>query len=170
IILQIWMNSVDIGTMADITKNQISLALIVIVFTTTMIASNVESSTDNLVFASRGHHHHDHFNHHSDQDIGQSTHQHQHSFCLSAGAGSPVTASCNNAAGSANFNTGNNGLASDHGGNGRSNQDIGQSTHQHQHSFCLSAGAGSPVTASCNNAAGSANFNTGNNGLATTHR
>jgi ABC-type nickel/cobalt efflux system permease component RcnA len=114
--------------MVGITKNQIALSLIVIVFATIMITGNIKSSIDNSAFASRNHHHHSnnhhHHHHHSDhfnnpddkssntsQKIDQSSHQNQNSFCLSAGAFSPVSASCNNTATSANFNTGSNGAA-----------------------------------------------------------
>ena len=66
----------------------------------------------------------------------------------------------------ANANAGGNGAASDNSGNSGTHQRIGQSGHQHQHSFCLSAGANSPVSASCNNAAANANTNAGGNGAA----
>jgi hypothetical protein len=157
--------------MSYVTKNQTSLALIVIVFTTIMIAGTIVSAADNLAFASRNNH--NHFNHFNDkssnnhQRIGQSSDQRQHSFCLTAGFGSPVSASCNNTAASANANTGGNGAASDNNGNIGTHQKVGQSGHQHQHAFCLTAGAGSPITGACNNTALHANANTGSNGAAT---
>jgi ABC-type nickel/cobalt efflux system permease component RcnA len=106
--------------MTMISKKQAYISMLVFAFATIMITGYIStSSLDNLAFASRNHHHSHHHPHHHDnkssnthQRIGQSGHQHQHSFCLSAGANSPVSASCNNAAANANDNTGGNGAAS----------------------------------------------------------
>jgi hypothetical protein len=159
--------------MSHVIKNQTSLALIVIVFTTIMIAGTIVSYNDDLAFAWR--HNHNHFNHFDDkssnnhQRIDQSSVQRQHSFCLTAGFGSPVSASCNNNAASANANTGGNGASSDNDGNSGTHQKIGQSGHQHQHAFCITAGISSPITGSCNNTALHANANTGGNDAASGH-
>ncbi len=155
--------------MSYITKNQTYLVLIVIVFTTIVIAGNIVSAADNLAFASRNDHHHFDKSSHNHQRIGQSSDQRQHSFCLTAGFGSPVSASCNNNAASANANTGSNGASSDNDGNSVTHQKIGQSGHQHQHAFCITAGISSPITGSCNNTALHANANTGSNEAASGH-
>jgi hypothetical protein len=109
--------------MTVITKKQSPISLLVVAFATIIIAGTIAAnSADDSAFASRNHHH-GHHNHHSghhnnkssntNQQIDQSSNQHQNSFCLSAGAFSPVSASCNNTAASTNLNTGGNGAASD---------------------------------------------------------
>ena len=154
--------------MSHVIKNQTSLALIVIVFTTIMIAGTIVSYNDDLAFAWR--HNHNHFNHFDDkssnnhQRIDQSSVQRQHSFCLTAGFDSPVSASCNNTAASTNANAGSNGAASDSNGNSRTHQNIDQSGHQHHRTFCITAGADSPIVGSCNNSALHSNANAGSNG------
>jgi hypothetical protein len=150
--------------MSYVTKNQTYLALIVIVFTTIMIVGNIVSAADNLSFASRNDHHHFDKSSHNHQRIGQSSDQRQHSFCLTAGFGSPVSASCNNTAASTNANAGSNGAASDSNGNSRTHQNIDQSGHQHHRTFCITAGADSPIVGSCNNSALHSNANAGSNG------
>ena len=99
------------------TKKQSSISVIVIAFAAIMIAGTFAvNSADNSAFASRNHHHPGHHNNKSsntNQQIDQSSSQHQNSFCLSAGAFSPVSASCNNIAASTNVNTGGNGAATD---------------------------------------------------------
>ena len=110
--------------MTIITKKQSSISLLVVAFATIMIAGTIAAnSADDSAFASRNHQHFGHHNHHSGhhnphrstphQQIDQSSSQHQNSFCLSAGAFSPVSASCNNIASSTNVNTGGNGAVSD---------------------------------------------------------
>jgi ribosomal protein L40E len=139
-----------------IIKRQSSLTLIVLVLTTLMIAGTIFSASsddNNLVFAKK-----------HKQSIGQSNKQHQKAVCLSAGANSPISASCNNSALAANANGGGNAAASSgHGSHGGSDQSIGQSNEQHQKAVCLSAGANSPISASCNNSALAANANGGGN-------
>ena len=99
-------------------------------------------------------HNHDHFNHFDDkssnnhQRTESMSNQRQHSFCLTAGFGSPVSASCNNTAASTNANAGSNGAASDSNGNSRTHQNIDQSGHQHHRAFCITAGADSPIVGS----------------------
>ena len=132
--------------MTIITKKQSSISVLVIAFATIMIAGTIASnSADDSAFASRNHHHSGHHQHHHsghhqhhhsghhnnksfniNQQIDQSSSQHQNSFCLSAGAFSPVSASCNNTAASTNVNTGGNGAASDNSDNSGTNQQIYQ--------------------------------------------
>ena len=77
-----------------ISKKQAYIPMLVVAFATIMITGYIStSSLDNLEFASRNHHH-DNKSSNTSQRIGQSGHQHQHSFCLSAGANSPITGSC----------------------------------------------------------------------------
>ena len=100
------------------------------------------------------------------QKIDLSNKQSQHSMCVSAGAGSPIGNSCNNAAASSQTNNGGNGAASSGSGASGSSQKIGLHNSQKQHSICVSAGAGSPISGSCNNAAVSSQTNNGGNGAA----
>ena len=79
------------------------------------------------------------------QKIDLSNKQSQHSMCVSAGAGSPISG-CNNQASSSQTNNGGNGAASDGNGGSGSSQKIGLSNKQSQHSMCVSAGAGSPIS------------------------
>jgi hypothetical protein len=145
--------------MSSITKKQSSLALVVIVFATILIAGKIlTSSSDNTVMAKK----HKKGTH---QKIEQSNHQSQKATCLTAGANSGISGSCNNTAAALNANGGGNGAASNGKGSG-SDQKIGQSNHQKQKAVCLSAGANSPIITSCNNTAVSANANGGGNGAA----
>jgi hypothetical protein len=141
-----------------IIKRQLSLTLIVLVLTTVMVAGTIFSaSSDTIVFAKK---------HKNNQKIGQSNEQKQKSVCLTAGANSPISTSCNNSSVSANSNNGGNAAAlSGHDG-GNSKQKIGQSNEQKQKSVCLTAGANSPISTSCNNAANARNDNNGGNGRA----
>ena len=84
-----------------ITKRQLSLTLIVLVLTTIMIAGTIfsASSDDNVAFAKK---------HKTKQSIDQSNKQKQKAVCLSAGANSPISSSCNNSALAANANGGGN--------------------------------------------------------------
>ena len=75
-------------------------------------------------------------------------------------------AACNNTASSSQTNNGGNGAASDGNGGSGSSQKIGLHNSQKQHALCVSAGAGSPVTASCNNHATSTQANNAGNALA----
>ena len=139
-----------------IIKRQLSLTLIVLVLTTVMVAGTIFSaSSDTIVFAKK---------HKNNQKIHQSNEQKQKSVCLTAGANSPISTSCNNSAVSANSNNGGNAAAL--GGHGNSKQSIGQSNEQKQKSVCLTAGANSPISTSCNNAANARNDNNGGNGRA----
>ena len=116
--------------MSYITKKQSSLALLVIVFATLLIAGTILSSTvtDNSAFAKK----HKKGTH---QKIDQSSHQSQKSFCVTAGANSGVSGSCNNAASSTNTNNGGNGAASSGGSGHGSNQKIDQSITNHKSHF-----------------------------------
>jgi|SRR3954452_20203688 hypothetical protein len=140
-----------------IIKRQLSLTLIVLVLTTVMVAGTIFSaSSDTIVFAKKHKHH---------QKIGQSNEQKQKAVCLTAGANSPISTSCNNSVVSANSNNGGNAAAL--GGHGNSNhQKIGQSNEQKQEAVCLTAGANSPISTSCNNAANASNDNNGGNAAA----
>ncbi|HEY6534731.1 MAG TPA: hypothetical protein VIY08_02830 [Candidatus Nitrosocosmicus sp.] len=173
-------------------KNRTSLVSMIIVFTAIMIVGSIATSADNIVFGFRHHHNFHHFGHFGhfgppghfghfgppgyfpyqrsliDQSIDQHSVQHQHAICLSAGAFSPISSSCNNVAQSANHNAGGNAGFADHSGNSRFGQSIDQSGIQHQHAICLSAGAFSPVTSSCNNVASHQNNNLGGNAAAST--
>jgi len=121
-----------------------------------MVAGTIFSaSSDTIVFAKK---------HKNNQKIGQSNEQKQKAVCLTAGANSGINRSCNNAADARNDNNGGNAAAS--GGHGDSNQKIGQSNEQKQKAVCLSAGANSPVSASCNNALVAGNRNNGGNAAA----
>src|SRR3954470_3080484 len=138
-----------------IIKRQLSLTLIVLVLTTVMVAGTIFSaSSDTIVFAKK---------HKNNQKIGQSNEQKQKAVCLTAGANSGVDRSCNNAASARNDNNGGNGAASGGRGHGGSDQGIGQSNNQKQKAVCLSAGANSPISGSCNNAASARNDNNGGN-------
>src|SRR4051795_2502445 len=139
-----------------IIKRQLSLTLIVLVLTTVMVAGTIFSaSSDTIVFAKK---------HKHNQKIGQSNEQKQKAVCLTAGANSPISTSCNNSSVSANSNNGGNAAAL--GGHGDSKQSIGQSNEQKQKAVCLTAGANSPISTSCNNSVVSANSNNGGNAAA----
>jgi hypothetical protein len=139
-----------------IIKRPLSLTLIVLVLTTVMVAGTILSaSSDTIAFAKK---------HKNNQKIGQSNEQKQKSVCLTAGANSPISTSCNNSSVSANSNNGGNAAALS--GHGDSKQKIGQSNEQKQKSVCLTAGANSPISTSCNNAANARNDNNGGNGRA----
>jgi len=139
-----------------IIKRQLSLTLIVLVLTTVMVTGTIFSaSSDTIVFAKK------HKNH---QKIDQRNEQKQKAVCISAGANSPISTSCNNSAVSGNANGGGNAAAL--GGHGDSNQKIGQHNSQNQKAVCLTAGANSPISTSCNNAANARNDNNGGNGRA----
>jgi uncharacterized membrane-anchored protein len=121
-----------------------------------MVAGTIFSaSSDTIVFAKK---------HKNNQKIGQSNEQKQKAVCLTAGANSPISTSCNNSSVSANSNNGGNAAAL--GGHGDSKQSIGQSNEQKQKAVCLTAGANSPISTSCNNAANARNDNNGGNGRA----
>jgi hypothetical protein len=138
-----------------ITKKQFSLTLIVLVLTTFMVAGSiVSSSSDNIAFAK----------HKNGQHIGQNNEQKQKAVCLTAGANSPVSGSCNNQAAANNNNNGGN--AASGSGHGGSDQGIGQNNKQSQKTVCLTAGANSPVSGSCNNQAAANNNNNGGNARA----
>src|SRR5919202_3399350 len=101
-----------------IIKRQFTLTLTVLMLTTLMVAGSIVSSqSDNIAFAK----------HKNKQNIGQSNEQKQKAVCLTAGANSPVSASCNNAASASNNNNGGNAAASNGRGHGDSDQGIGQS-------------------------------------------
>jgi len=86
-----------------IIKRQLSLTLIVLVLTTVMVTGTIFSaSSDTIVFAKK------HKNH---QKIDQRNEQKQKAVCISAGANSPISTSCNNAANARNDNNGGNGRA-----------------------------------------------------------
>jgi hypothetical protein len=102
--------------MTAITKKQASIALIVIAFASIMVAGTIVTSADNAFASHRHHHHHHHHGNHSKhssihQSISQGCRQNQHSTVLTAGAGSPVTASGNNLGVCANINGGGNAAA-----------------------------------------------------------
>ena len=100
--------------MTNITKKQVSVAVLVVFFATAMIASVVASPDS--AFAKHRHHHganthgaNTHDNGKSiSQSISQGCSQNQHSSVVTAGAGSPVTGSGNNIAACANVNLGGN--------------------------------------------------------------
>jgi hypothetical protein len=102
--------------MTAITKKQASIALIVIAFASIMVAGTIVTSADNAFASHRRYHHHHHHGNHSKhssihQSISQGCRQNQHSTVLTAGAGSPVTASGNNLGVCANINGGGNAAA-----------------------------------------------------------
>ena len=111
--------------MISITKKQVSIALAITAFAAIMIAGTVAASADNA-FARHGFFNFDNFGnfgHHNQgkhssthQSISQGCDQNQHSTVITAGAGSPITASGNNAAACANVNTGGNAAATDQSG------------------------------------------------------
>jgi len=139
---------------SKIIKKQSSLTLIVLMLTTLMIAGSIfSSSSDNVVFAKK-----------DKQSIGQFNEQKQKAVCLTAGANSPVSISCNNDARAENTNGGGNVKASSGSGYHQvSDQKIGQHNKQKQKAVCLTAGANSPLSTSCNNGATEANANGGGN-------
>jgi hypothetical protein len=91
---------ISIITMTTITKKQVSLALVAVVFATAMIAS-VIASPDSAFARSK----------HIHQSISQHNHQSQSSSIVTAGAGSPVSLSGNNIAVGVNANGGGNAAA-----------------------------------------------------------
>src|SRR5690348_900505 len=97
--------------MSSITNKQTYLVLLVVVFTTFLITSTVLSSaSDNTVFAKSKHKKSVH-KHTSSQKISQENKQKQKAVCLTAGANSGVTGSCNNTATASNSNNGGNAAA-----------------------------------------------------------
>ena len=100
--------------MTNITKKQASIAVLAVFFATAMIASVIASPDS--AFARHHHKHHHGANTHDNgksisQSISQGCSQNQHSQVVTAGAGSPVTASGNNIAACANINGGGNAAA-----------------------------------------------------------
>jgi hypothetical protein len=98
--------------MTNVTKKQASVAVLAVIFATSMIASVIATS-DNAFAWRHGHGK----NHHNDngksisQSISQSCHQNQKSQVVTAGANSPVRNSGNNFAACANVNLGGNAAA-----------------------------------------------------------
>ncbi len=112
-----------------IIKRQLSLTLIILMLTTVMVAGTIFSaSSDTIVFAKK------HKNH---QKIDQCNEQKQKAVCLTAGANSRISESCNNRADARNDNNGGNAAASSGGGHGDSKQSIGQSNKQKQKAVCI---------------------------------
>ena len=84
-----------------IVKKQSSLTLIVLMLTALMIAGSILSSpSDNVAFAKK-----------DKQSIEQHNKQKQKAVCLTAGANSPISISCNNSASATNTNNGGNAKA-----------------------------------------------------------
>src|SRR6266487_3359153 len=98
------------------------------------------------------------------QAIEQPTNNVQKGSCLTAGGGSGITGSCNNAATTTTTNTGGIGsIAGSPGDNGKqpTGQAIEQPTNNNQRALCITTGGNSPITGSCTNAATTTTTNTG---------
>jgi len=96
----------------------------------------------------------------SGQAIEQPTNNDQKGSCLTAGGGSGITGSCNNAATTTTTNTGGIGsIGGSPGDNGK--QAIEQPTNNNQKALCITLGGNSPISASCTQISASTTTNTG---------
>ncbi len=171
--------------MSSITKKQISLALVAVVFATAMIVGTIVSTDDFMAFAKKHkkvHNHHGSSSSNS-QSVDQSNAQAQSSNCVTpggaggttGGAGGAIAGSCNNLAVNQPINTGGSSITihknghADVSSNVHNSQKTNQKNAQAQTSNCITpggaggttGGAGGAIAGSCNNLAVNQPINTG---------
>jgi hypothetical protein len=175
--------------MSNITKKQISLALVAVVFATAMIVGTIVSTDDVMAFAKKhkSTHKHNGSSSSNSQSTSQNNLQAQSSNCVTpggaggttGGAGGAVGGSCNNVAVNQPINTGGSSITIHKNGHAdvssyvHNSQKTSQNNAQAQTSNCVTpggaggttGGAGGAVTGSCNNLAVNQPINTGSSSI-----